>query len=228
MILSHQVFLLLLIIITSLVVLFLGAITDGSGGRGGDSDYKHNIDRDGEMTQISIQGNDIHNDDNDNSHIAYAHFFGASKYVDNYQIVFQSFPFVPFVHDNSTTLNFSILDNNNSNVNNVYAALVVKEKNTDRIVGQIPYKFYEFSDITFRYPFQNVGDYVVTFEAKINGDPKYQDNPLISSFDISVSNLNKILPFAQLMLYYVIPATVAIAGVAIYALSKSNKEKYIL
>ena len=161
--------------------------------------------------------------ENVDGHLAYAHFFGATKTVGNYQIGFQPFPFVPFVGDNSTTLNFSILDSNNSNVNNVYAALIIKEKNTGSIVGQIPYKFYEFSDITFRYPFQNVGNYVVTFEAKINGDPKYQDNPLISSFDISVSNLNKILPFAQLMLYYVIPATVAIAGVAIYALSKKKQ-----
>jgi hypothetical protein len=63
-----------------------------------------------------------------NDHIAYEHYFGATKVIDKYQIVFQPFPFVPFVGDNSTTLNFSILDNNNSNVNNVYAALVIKEK----------------------------------------------------------------------------------------------------
>ena len=101
-----------------------------------------------------------------NDHMAYAHFFGAIKKVDNYQIVFQPFPFVPFVGDNSTTLNFSILDNNNSNVNNIYAALVIKERNTGNILGQIPYKFYEFSDITFRYPFQHVGNFVVTLELR--------------------------------------------------------------
>ena len=142
-----------------------------------------------------------------NDHMAYAHFFGAIKKVDNYQIVFQPFPFVPFVGDNSTTLNFSILDNNNSNVNNIYAALVIKERNTGNILGQIPYKFYEFSDITFRYPFQHVGNFVVTLEAKINGDPKYQDNPLISNFEISVNDLRQMIPFSQLMLYYVTPST---------------------
>jgi len=161
-------------------------------------------------------------EDNTDGHIAYAHFFGATKAVGNYQIVFQPFPFVPFVGDNSTTLNFSILDSNNSNVNNVYAALVIKEKNTGSIVGQIPYKFYEFSDITFRYPFQNVGNYVVTFEAKINGDPKYEDNPLTSNFDISVSNLRQIIPFDQLMLYYVTPSTAALAGIVIYIISKKR------
>src|SRR5205807_10387915 len=85
--------------------------------------------------------------------IIYGHYFGATKVIDKYQIVFQSFPFVPFVGNNSTTLNFSILDNNNSNVNNIYAALVIKEKNTGKVIGQVPYKFYEFSDITFKYPF---------------------------------------------------------------------------
>jgi hypothetical protein len=160
--------------------------------------------------------------ENADGHVAYAHFFGATKTVGNYQIVFQPFPFVPFVGDNSTTLNFSILDSNNSNVNNVYAALIIKEKNTGSIVGQIPYKFYEFSDITFRYPFQNVGNYVVTFEAKINGDPKYQDNPLTSNFDISVSNLRQIIPFDQLMLYYVTPSTAALAGIVIYIISRKR------
>jgi hypothetical protein len=57
-----------------------------------------------------------------------AHFSGASKNINNYQIIFQPFPFVPFAGDNSTTLNFSILDSNNSNVNNVYSALVITEK----------------------------------------------------------------------------------------------------
>jgi hypothetical protein len=160
--------------------------------------------------------------ENADGHVAYAHFFGATKTVGNYQIVFQPFPFVPFVGDNSTTLNFSILDSNNSNVNNVYAALIIKEKNTGSIVGQIPYKFYEFSDITFRYPFQNVGNYVVTFEAKINGDPKYQDSPLTSNFDISVSNLRQIIPFDQLMLYYVTPSTAALAGIVIYIISRKR------
>jgi hypothetical protein len=161
-------------------------------------------------------------EDNTDGHIAYAHFFGATKTVGNYQIVFQPFPFVPFVGDNSTTLNFSILDNNNSNVNNIYAALVIKERNTGNVLGQIPYKFYEFSDITFRYPFQHVGNFVVTLEAKINGDQKYQDNPLISNFEISVNDLRQMIPFSQLMLYYVTPSTAAVAGIAIYLISKKK------
>lgn len=182
------------------------------------SGYKDNID-------VYDGGAKIMGKEKNNDHMAYAHFFGAIKKVDNYQIVFQPFPFVPFVGDNSTTLNFSILDNNNSNVNNIYAALVIKERNTGNILGQIPYKFYEFSDITFRYPFQHVGNFVVTLEAKINGDPKYQDNPLISNFEISVNDLRQMIPFSQLMLYYVTPSAAAVASVAVYLISRKKANK---
>jgi hypothetical protein len=109
----------------------------------------------------------------------------------------------------------------------VYAGLTIREKNTAKVVGQIPYKFYEFSDITFPYKFRNNTDYIATFEARINGDPKYQDNPLVSNFDISVGN-NKnafkvTIPFVQLMLYYVTPAAAAIAGITIYVFSKKKQ-----
>jgi hypothetical protein len=182
------------------------------------SGYKDNID-------VYDGGAKIMGKQKNSDHMAYAHFFGAIKKVDNYQIVFQPFPFVPFVGDNSTTLNFSILDNNNSNVKNIYAALVIKERNTGNVLGQIPYKFYEFSDITFRYPFQHVGNFVVTLEAKINGDPKYQDNPLISNFEISVNDLRQMIPFSQLMLYYVTPSTAAVASVAVYLISRKKANK---
>ena len=107
-----------------------------------------------------------------------------------------------------------------------HTALVIKERNTGNVLGQIPYKFYGFSDITFRYPFQHVGNFVVTLEAKINGDPKYQDNPLISNFEISVNDLRQMIPFSQLMLYYVTPSTAAVAGVAVYLISRKKANKH--
>jgi hypothetical protein len=96
------------------------------------------------------------------------------------------------------------------------------------LYGQIPYKFYEFSDITFPYTFTNNTDYIATFETKINGDPKYQDKPLVSNFDISVGNKNVskvIIPFVQLMLYYVTPATATIAGITIFVFLKKKSIK---
>ena len=150
-----------------------------------------------------------------NSHIgiAYAHYFGATKNVDNYQVIFAPNPSTPVAGDNSTSLNFSILENN-TNLYNIYAALQVKDTQSGEIVGQVPYKLYEFSDIAIPYRFNQTGDYVVTLQTRITGDEKYQASPLLVSFDIPVGN--QLIPFDELMLYYVTPTAVAIAGIAIY------------
>ena len=107
-----------------------------------------------------------------NKNIPYAHFFGKQKTIDNYRIVFQPSSSTPSAGENAT-LNFSILVKDNLNVNNVYAALIIKEKNTGKVVGQIPYKFYEFSDITFPYKFQNNLDYTANLESIFTYDPAY-------------------------------------------------------
>ena len=161
---------------------------------------------------INIQSNNVAN----------AHFFGATKRVDSYQVAFQTFPFVPFAGENST-LNFSILDTDNSNINNVFATLILKEKDTGGIIAQIPYKFYEFSDITFPYRFQNNARYVATLEAKIVGDPKYDRKPLTADFDFAVGS-SPVIPFKELILYYVLPASIILIIVsAIYVYVKKKK-----
>jgi hypothetical protein len=151
--------------------------------------------------------------------LAYAHFFGATKNIDNYQVIFSPSPSTPIAGDNSTSLNFSVLENN-TNVYNIYSALVVTDKQSGDIVGQVPYKIQEFSDITIPYNFNDTGDYVVTLQTRIAGDEKYQDSPLVASFDISVGN--QLIPFDELMLFYVAPATAAVAGIAIYLHSKKK------
>jgi hypothetical protein len=151
--------------------------------------------------------------------LAYAHFFGATKNIDNYQVIFSPSPSTPIAGDNSTSLNFSVLENN-TNVYNIYSALVVTNKQSGDIVGQVPYKIQEFSDITIPYNFNDTGDYVVTLQTRIAGDEKYQDSPLVASFDISVGN--QLIPFDELMLFYLAPATAAVAGIAIYLHSKKK------
>jgi hypothetical protein len=151
--------------------------------------------------------------------VAYGHFFGATRNIDNYQVIFAPSPSTPIAGDNSTSLNFSILENN-ANIYNIYAAMVVTEKQSGDIIGQIPYRFQEFSDITIPYTFNDTGTYVVTLQTRIAGDEKYQNNPLVASFDISVGN--QLIPFDELMLFYVAPATAAIAGIAIYLHSKKK------
>ena len=151
-----------------------------------------------------------------------AHFFGATKIVNGYQIVFQPAPSVPLAGDNSTLLNFSVLDKDNQNVNNIFASLIIREKNSGNVVKVFPFKFYEFSDLTFPFSFKKIGDYVVTLQTRINGDPIYGDNPLSADFDLSAGNPNQIIPFDELITYYVIPASVVILAIAIY-LRRKNK-----
>jgi hypothetical protein len=151
--------------------------------------------------------------------VAYGHFFGATKKIDNYQVIFAPNPSTPIAGDNSTSLNFSVLENN-SNIYNIYAAMVVTEKQSGNFIAQVPYKFQEFSDIAIPYTFNDTGTYVVTLQTRIAGDEKYQNNPLVASFDISVGN--QLIPFDELMLFYVTPATVVIAGIVIYLHSKKK------
>ena len=150
-----------------------------------------------------------------------AHFFGATKYLDNYQITFAPYPFNP-VAGSDSTLNFSVLDNG-SNIFNIHSAVVVVEKSSGTPVGQIPYKLYEFSDVSIPYIFSNPGDYVVTLQTRITGDEKYQTTPLEASFDLTVENPNGLrIPIEELMLFYITPAAIAIAGIAIYLHSKGK------
>jgi hypothetical protein len=151
--------------------------------------------------------------------LVYAHIFtdtqstAVTKNIDNYQIDFLPVPNILSVNDNSTKLNFSLLENN-TDVYNVFVSLIIKDRNSGNVVEQIPYKFYEFGDISLPYTFQNVGDYTITFHARINGDPKYEVTPLTSSFDISVVNPSQI-PFIAWIISLT-PIIAAIAGIVIY------------
>jgi hypothetical protein len=151
--------------------------------------------------------------------LVYAHIFtdtqstAVTKNIDNYQVDFLPVPNILSVNDNSTKLNFSLLENN-TDVYNVFVSLIIKNRNSGNVVEQIPYKFYEFGDVSLPYTFQNVGDYTITFHAKINGDPKYEATPLMASFDISVVNPSQI-PFIAWIISLT-PIIAAIAGIVIY------------
>lgn len=156
--------------------------------------------------------------------MAYAHSFGGKTLnIDDYQILFNQPASTLYAGNNSTLLKFSVMKNN-MDIYNVYSALVITEKRSGRVVDQIPYKLYEFSDFTFPYNFQNATDYTVTLQTRINGDEKYQTTPLIASFDLTVADPNQLIPFDELMLFYVTPPTVIAAGIAIYLHSRKNRD----
>lgn len=148
---------------------------------------------------------------------AYAHFFGATKDVDGFQVVFQPFPSAPAIGANST-LNFSVLYDG-SNVYNVYSAITIAEKD-GQVIFQDPYRLYEISDITVPYRFEQAGSYIVTIQTRITGHEKYEAQALRASFDISASPPR--LPFEEILLYYATPAAAAIAVVAICLHSRNR------
>jgi hypothetical protein len=95
--------------------------------------------------------------------------------------------------------------------------LTIKDKATGKLVEQTPSKFYEFSDISFPYKFRSNSNYMVIFEATINGDPIYQGKPLIASFDLFVGNPPLGIPFDRAVLLYGLPIAIIVPiGLAIY------------
>jgi hypothetical protein len=160
------------------------------------------------------------------SFFAYAHFFGENITRDGYQVVFQPFPFAPMAGDN-TTLNFSILDEENLNIHNIFSALIIQDKKTSETIAQIPYRQYMYSDITFPYKFSNNSEYLITLETRIIGDSKFQTQPLTASFDLIVGDQTSEY-FKMIMIYFVTPVCAAIIGaILIYELQWKRKKARI-
>ncbi|MGH9951865.1 MAG: hypothetical protein ACRD5J_09585 [Nitrososphaeraceae archaeon] len=156
------------------------------------------------------------------NNLAYGHFFGDNKTIDGFRVVFLPFPPGPTAGENAT-LNFSVLDEENSNINNIFSALIIKEKESNRVVEQIPYKRYEFSDFSIPYKFGNNTNYVVTLETRVMGDPKYQAKPIVASFDLSVGDLTSII-YRNLMIYFVTPASLLVAVCCVVVLYRRKRQ----
>lgn len=111
------------------------------------------------------------------------------KEKDGYNIAFLPYPAQPKVNDNSTLLNFNVQKDGND-VTNTFISLMIMDKTSQKIVYQVPYQFHEFADITYSYTFQNQSKYSLSLLTKVAGDPKYENNPLIESFEVEISNGN--------------------------------------
>ncbi|HEU4822298.1 MAG TPA: hypothetical protein VFS97_02630 [Nitrososphaeraceae archaeon] len=181
------------------------------------------------LVVFHLQNSNIFN--NMSKGIAYAHIFtdtenAVTKNVDGkYQVSFLPYPVGLLVNDTSTKLNFSIMENN-TDVSLLLTSLVITDKNTGRIVGQTPYKFHEFGDVTYPYIFRGDGEYKVAIQAKINGDPKYKSQPLMASFDVAVRDIQKMTnSFQQIMYFYIMPALAGIVGIIIYSENRRGRKR---
>jgi hypothetical protein len=154
--------------------------------------------------------------DNLPNNLAYAHIFpGTPNSVfiekDGYQIGFLPYPKNPKVNDDSTLLNLNVQKNGND-VSNTYVSLIIMDKNIKKIVYQVPYKFYLFADMSYPYVFKKEGKYSLSLLTKIAGDEKYEDNPLITTFDIDTEGtaINKISNVNSIIIYGIIALTITI------------------
>ena len=157
---------------------------------------------------------------------AYAHIpigttNSITKTVDNYDIVFLPYPSIPRPNDNSTLLNFNVQENG-VDAYGMFVSLIIKEKESGKLISQIPYKFHAFGDITYRYAFKNSTDYTLLLQTRINGDPKYEKNPLEVSFDISVRNESENSNLTNIILY--VPPIIVII-IIVYIFVKNKKLK---
>ena len=123
------------------------------------------------------------------AHISSAIPNAIFKEKDGYTIAFLPYPAQPKVNDNSTLLNFNVQKDGND-ITNTFISLIIMDTISKKIVYQVPYKFHEFADITFSYTFPNQSKYSLSLLTKVAGDPKYENYPLIESFEIEISHGN--------------------------------------
>ena len=153
--------------------------------------------------------------------LAYAHIFpGTPNAVfiekDGYQVGFLPYPKNPQVNNDNTLLNLNVQKNGND-VGNTFVSLIIMDKNTERIVHQVPYKFYLFADMSYPYVFKNEGKYSLSLLTKIAGDEKYENNPLIVTFELDTEGIgNKISNIYSNIIYSVIALTIIIGIFFIY------------
>jgi len=165
--------------------------------------------------------------------LAYAHIYPGtpnSLFIekDGYQIEFLPYPKNPKVDDNSTLLNFNV-QKEGIDVANIFASLIIMDKDTRKIVHQIPYQFYLFADMSYLYVFKNEGKYSLSLLTKIAGDEKYKDMPLIVTFDLDTegvvinngSNINSII------IYSVIALAILVGLIFIYFIYFKKRLKII-
>jgi len=113
-------------------------------------------------------------------------------------------------------LNLNVQKNGND-VGNTFVSLIIMDKNTQKIVHQVPYKFYLFADMSYPYVFKNEGKYSLSLLTKISGDEKYENNPLIVTFELDTDGIvNKISSANSIIISTVIALTIIICIVFIY------------
>ena len=177
------------------------------------------------IIMIFYYGYSLTNNNIFNHLLAYAHILPGTPNAlfiekDGYQIGFLSYPNNPKVNA-FTLLNLNV-QQNGTDVGNTYGSLIIMDKNTKKIVHQVPYKFYVFADMSYPYIFKNDGEYSLSLLTKISGDEKYENNPLIATFDLSTEGASKNDNINSIIIYSLIASVVAVTLISIICLKKKK------
>lgn len=158
---------------------------------------------------------------NNSNNLVYAHIFPGTPNAmfvekDVYQIGFLPYPKNPKVNDDNTLLNLNVQQNGND-VSNTYVSLIIIDKNTNKIVHQVPYRFYLFADMSYPYVFRDDGKYSISLLTKIAGDKKYENNPLIATFDLDTSGtVNKISDANSIIIYSIVTFVIVVTSIIFF------------
>ena len=161
--------------------------------------------------------------------LAYGHIFPGTPNAEFIEKGWLSigifrYPKNPKVNDDNTLLNLNVQEKGND-VGNTFVSLIIIEMNTNKIVHQVPYKFYSFADMSYPYVFKNEGKYSISLLTKIAGDEKYENNPLIVTFELDTEGIvNKISNVNLIIIYSVNALGIIVGLVYIYR----NKLKLII
>jgi len=150
-------------------------------------------------------------------HMAQAHLLGTVKQVDNYQVSFQQTPQFSSAGE-KTTMHFAVLQDN-AVANNVNVAVQIQDKESGKVVEQMPYTLHEISDITVPYTFQNNADYIVKLMMRMeDGNPEHMAKPLTADFDVSIKPTSVISPME--LLAGAVPFTAGLIGAVVFVFKK--------
>ncbi len=125
---------------------------------------------------------------------SFAHIFsdtsGAEfKEFGKYYVAFLPVPADPQPNE-TAVLNLNIQENG-TDVKNVFASVVIKDKESGNVISGVPSSLYEVADLFFPQNFTESGNYLVTLTENIRGDPQYSNSPIIADFEIYVGRTGR-------------------------------------
>jgi hypothetical protein len=100
-----------------------------------------------------------------------------------------------------------------NDVGNTFVSLIIMDKDTKKIVHQTPFNFYLFADMSYPYVFKNEGKYSISLLTKISGDERYENNPLIVTFDLDTEGIVNKFSNANSIIIYSVIALMIITGI---------------